>query len=76
MTATNEQQLQYFFKQLDEEEQKSVLQLLQTIVKKRTEPHERIIIETYNAEIEEALADIKSGNLLSHEEVVTLSKQW
>lgn len=40
------------------------------------EEHERISIEQYNKELEEATARIESGEYISHEDVVKESKSW
>ncbi len=37
---------------------------------------QRISLEQYNAEIESALKDVKSGKSISHESVVKQSRKW
>jgi len=37
---------------------------------------ERITIELYNLEIEEAIARVEAGDFLSHEEVKEMAKDW
>ena len=76
MTSTAEQQLNFYFGQLNEEEQNSVLQLLQTFIKSKSQSPAPISLEQYNIEIDEALTEVENGDTLSHEEVVHLSKQW
>ena len=39
-------------------------------------PGQRISIEQYNKELDEAEAEFERGEFLSHEEVVALSKKW
>ncbi|CAD5253933.1 conserved hypothetical protein [Imperialibacter sp. EC-SDR9] len=40
------------------------------------EEHQRISIEQYNAEIEEADAQIEAGDYLTHEEAVKEIRSW
>ena len=76
MANTAEQQLHFCFRQLNKEEQNSVLQLLQTFIKNKSQNPTPISLEQYNIEIDEALAEVENGDTLSHEEVVRLSRQW
>ncbi len=76
MTAIVGKELQEYFMQLSSAEQKSVLQLIKAIVSEKAQPQERISIEQYNQEIDEALANIEKGETYSHEEVVKMSKDW
>ena len=63
------QELYQYFTQLDEEGKSSMLQLLKTIPKNRTSSSERISLEKYNCEIDEALDETASGNYVSQEEM-------
>lgn len=76
MANTVEQELHHYFLQLSEAEKKSVLQLLKTFVKGKSQKAERISIEQYNKEIGEAEAQIERGEVYSHEEVVKMAKNW
>lgn len=58
-----------YFTRLNEAEKKSVLQMLKTFLKGRKEKDEHISIEQYNRELEEADAEIESGNYVKHEAV-------
>jgi hypothetical protein len=69
MANTMEQQLQTYFTQLSEAEKKSVLQLIKTFVNAKKEVSERISIEQYNQELEEAEAEFKRGEYITHEEM-------
>jgi len=64
-----------YFMQLNETEKKSVVQMIKTFLQGRKEL-ERISIEQYNKEIEEAESEIERGESYSHEEVVKMSKRW
>lgn len=76
MENTIDQELYRYFTQLNEAEKKSVLQLLKTFVKGRKQNPERISIEQYNQEIDEALAEVERGEVYTHEEVVKMAKDW
>jgi hypothetical protein len=65
-----------YFTRLNEAEKKSVVQMLKTFLISRGETPGRISIEQYNQEIDEAMEEIKNGEVLSHEEVVKMSKGW
>jgi predicted transcriptional regulator len=74
-TSTTDQEMNEYFIQLNEAEKKSVVQMIKTFLQSRKES-ERISLEQYNKEIEEAEAEIERGESYSHEEVVKMSKQW
>lgn len=65
-----------YFKQLNEAEKKSVIQMLKTFLNGRQESTGRISIEQYNKEIDEAMDEVKRGETYSHEEVVKMAKEW
>ena len=76
MANTLDQELYSYFIQLTEEEKKSVLQMLKTFLKGRKENPERITLEQYNKEIDEAMEEVKKGDVYTHEEVVKMAKDW
>lgn len=65
-----------FFSQLDETQKKSLLTMLKTLLKTGGVSEHRIGVEQYNSELEEAMEEIRKGDILSHEEVIKLSKGW
>ena len=69
MSQTLEQDLQYYFSLLLPSEQQSIVSLIKTFVSARTENTATVSLEEYNRELEEANADIESGNFITHEEV-------
>ena len=73
-TAINEEMNNYFM-QLNESEKRSIVQLIKTFLISRKEL-ERISIEQYNKEIEEANEEIERGEFYSHEDVVKMSSKW
>lgn len=68
----------HFFSQLNDAEQKSVLNMLKTFLKSRNSirnsPGEfnPVTLEDYNKELEEADAEIEAGDFVTHEEVKKL----
>ena len=65
-----------YFTRLNEAEKKSVVQMLKTLLKDRKDPPDRISIQQYNKEIDEAMEEIKNGEVYTHEEVVNMVKSW
>ncbi|HET7118503.1 MAG TPA: hypothetical protein VFI29_18550 [Hanamia sp.] len=65
-----------YFKQLNDAEKKSVVQMLKTFLNGRQENTGRISIEQYNKEIDEAMEEVKRGETYSHDEVVKMAKDW
>ena len=76
MANTIDQELHHYFMQLNEAEKKSIVQMLKTFVKGRKQSPERISLEQYNKEIEEAEAEFDKGDYITHEEMVKQMKQW
>ncbi len=76
MENTTNQELHQYFMQLNAAEKKSILQMLKTFVKGRGQKIERISVEQYNQEIDEALAEVEAGEVYTHEEVVKMAKDW
>jgi len=74
-TSAIDKEMYDYFMQLNEAEKKSVVQMIKTFLQSRKE-FERISIERYNKEIEEAEAEVERGESYSHAEVVKMSKQW
>jgi predicted transcriptional regulator len=71
-----DKELTSYLKQLNEAEKKSVLLMLKTFLKGRSEDTNRISIEQYNKEIDEAMEEVKKGETYSQEEVVKMAKSW
>lgn len=76
MANVLEKEMFNYFTQLNEAEKKSVVQMLKTFLKGRKDKPGRISIEQYNKEIDEAMAEVKKGEVYTHEEVVKMSKNW
>lgn len=74
MASVLEKEMYNYFTQLNEAEKKSVVQMLKTFLKSRKGNPGRISIEQYNKEIEEAMEEVKKGEVYSHNEVVKMAK--
>lgn len=53
-----------------------LLEQLENVLKKGTKDPERISLEQYNKEIDEAIAQIEKGEFYTHQEVGEHIKQW
>lgn len=51
-------------------------QSLLSVIKSFAQAGERITIEQYNKEIEEAETEFENGDFISHEEMLRQMKQW
>jgi hypothetical protein len=71
-----EQEWQRYFVQLNEVEKKSVLLMLKTFLQGRSEDTDRISIEQYNREIDEALAEAEAGHFITQDEMEKRSAKW
>ncbi len=76
MASALEKEMHNYFTQLNEAEKKSVIQMLKTFLKGRKENPGRISIEQYNKEIDEAMEEVKKGEVYTQEEVIKMSKGW
>lgn len=65
-----------YFKQLNDAEKKSVVQMLKTFLSGRQETTGRISIEQYNKEIDEAMEEVKEGNYITQEEMEKIAAKW
>ncbi len=52
------------------------IKAMYALLKDDIEQDGRISIDQYNKEIDEAMAEIKRGEVYTHEEVVKMSKSW
>ena len=76
MASTLERELFTYILQLDEAEKKSVLEMLKTFLKDRIKGINRVSLEQYNKEIEEAIGRVESGDFDDQDEIEKLSKDW
>lgn len=71
-----DRELNICLQQLNEAEKKSVLLMLKTFLKGRSDETDRISIEQYNREIDEALAEVETGDFISQEEMEKKTAKW
>lgn len=76
MANVLEQEWNSYFKQLNEVERKSVLLMLKTFLQRRNKENDRINLEQYNKEIDEALAEVENGNYISQDEMEKRAAKW
>ncbi len=76
MANVLEQEWHSYFMQLNEVERKSVLLMLKTFLQRRNEDTDRISIEQYNKEIDEALTEAEAGNYITQEEMEKRAAKW
>lgn len=76
MNNVLEKQMFSYFRQLNERQKKSVIQMLKVFLNGKVENKDRVSIEQYNKELDEAIGQIENGHVYSHEEVVKMSKTW
>ncbi len=71
-TLSIRQKLHEFIDAVEEKKVKAIY----TIFEDEIIHGERISIEQYNKEIDEAMEEVKKGEVYSHDEVVKMSKGW
>ena len=75
-TQNIQQEMTQYFMLLNEAERRSVLLMIKTFLSGKQQSDNRISIEQYNQELDEAEAEFEKGEFFSHEEVVAMSKKW
>lgn len=76
MSNVLEQEWNSYFVRLNEVEKKSVLLMLKTLLQRRNSDIDRISIEDYNKEIDEALAEAEAGNYITQEQMEKKASKW
>jgi hypothetical protein len=76
MTNALEKEMFNYFLQLNEEEKISVVQMLKAFLNGRSENPKRVGVEQYNKELDEAMEEVKRGEVYTHAEVEKMSKNW
>jgi hypothetical protein len=71
-TAVIRQRLSNFMQVADDKKIKGLYALLEDDIQEG----ERISVAQYNKEIDEAMEEVKRGEVYTHEEVVKMSKKW
>jgi hypothetical protein len=70
--------LKWIHQELDEVKDETLLEAIKNILKyrKKVTKLERISIEQYNKEIDEAILEVKNGEFYTQEEVEKMAKEW
>ena len=76
MANALEQDWNNYFVQLNELERKSVLLMLKALLQRRNEDTDRISMEQYNKEIDEALTEVEAGNYITQDEMEKRAAKW
>lgn len=76
MAQALDQEMHNYFTQLKEAEKRSIILMLKTFLQTRKENAERISIEQYNKEIEEAEAEFERGDYITNEEMLRQIRRW
>lgn len=76
MAKALDSEMYSYFTQLNDAEKKSVIQMLKTFIKGRAAHAERISIEQYNQELQEAEAEYEKGEFTTHEEFLKQVRKW
>ncbi len=72
-----EQEFDQYWSKLNIVEKESLLAVAKNYVQLKDEnDSDRVSIEEYNKEIDEAVARVEAGEFYTHEEVVKMSKDW
>lgn len=65
-----------YFTQLNEQEKKSVIRMLESFLNGKLENKKRISIDDYNKDLENAMEEVRKGEVYAHDEVEKMSKDW
>jgi predicted transcriptional regulator len=71
-----DKKLQKYFVKLNDFEKKSVLSVMKAFISKKVLSHEIYTVEQYNKEIDEAIAEVESGNFVTQEEMEKIALKW
>jgi len=74
-TAIDKEMYEYF-RQLNDAEKKSAIEMLKTFLQGRKRENTYTTLEEYNKELEEAEEGYQRGEFISHEEMIKQIKKW
>ena len=74
-SAIDKKLLQYFT-QLNHQQKKSLVDLIETFLNTSTQTINAIRIEEYNNELQEAEIEFERGEYITHEELLKQIEQW
>jgi hypothetical protein len=75
-TKSLDNQLQQYWPLLAKEEKQSILTFIKSFVKIKDAPSQRLTIEQYNKELEEAEKRYDAGFITSNEDVLKEAESW
>jgi len=64
------QEMLHYFSQLNDAEKKSIVEMIRTFLNSKKSESSPVSLEEYNRELDQADAEIESGDFVSHEEVM------
>ncbi len=76
MASLLEREMFNYFTRLNEDEKKSVLQMLKSFLRSRMHEPVTIGTEQYNKEIDEALEEAKNGNFITQDKMEIRAAKW
>jgi hypothetical protein len=76
MANTIDREMFTYFMQLNDAEKKSVVEMLKTFIKSRKDKPERITIEQYNKEIDEAMERVGKGEYTTFGDLEKEMQSW
>jgi hypothetical protein len=76
MSKAIDKEMYSYFTQLNDAEKKSVVELLKTFMKGRKGQFERISIEQYNKDIDEAMEQASKGEYTTFEDLEKEMQSW
>lgn len=71
-----DKKLMQYFTQLNQQQKKSLLELIETFLNTSTQKTNTITIEEYNHELQEAETEFERGEYITHEEMLKQIEQW
>jgi hypothetical protein len=74
--SATDRELMYYVARMDEQQKKSLLEMIKTFVKPGGLVLSPVTIEEYNNELDEAEAEFERGEYITHDELLQQIKQW
>ena len=75
MATVIENEMLNYFTQLDESEKKSIVNMLKTFIKNRSQD-KPVSMEEYDRELLDAEKEFEQGEVVSHEQMLKIIKTW
>ena len=74
--STKDKELISYFSLLDEKQKETLLEMIKSFVKPGNSSTERVSVEQYNKELDEAMERIEKGEFVTMEELLKEMKTW